>query len=87
VALLSLTGVCLFYEPGYEGPPRFSLSLDMGGSLEHLICEPGCEGPTVSLVVSEVLGVNLSLVWAGCWGDRNTRSTMVLFKTLLHLEN
>lgn len=61
MALLSLTGVSPFSEPSYDGPSQVRLSVDVKGNLKCLICEPGCDGPLVSLVVPELLGVKLSL--------------------------
>lgn len=64
---LVLTGLAVseqslpFCEPDYDGSPLVRLSLGLGGGLETLICEPGCEGPPVNLPVSEIQGFILSI--------------------------
>ena len=72
---------CPSCELGYGGLPCVRLSLDVGGSLEQLICEPGCDGPLVSLVVLELWGSNSLCVWARWgWGLEQTGKRICLLR-------
>lgn len=59
MALISLTGPSPSCELVYDGTPCVTISLSVGGGVEHLICE------TLSLVVTDLLGVKLSLCVGG----------------------